>query len=339
MHNPQVNSKGVALAIGATLLVALFLLALTNDSPLQAMGYFFSGPFQNTYAFGNFINSIFLLSLTGLGISVAFKGGLFNIGGEGQVYAGALSAALLASALDKWPGFLGIPLVLLAAVIAGAIIGGLSGILKSLWQIDEMISSFLISAMLVPLLDYLIGIPFRNPSGYLIGTPAIPEQFRLWKVLGASNLNGGFFLILFLLAGGWFFFRKTIYGYELRMLGANRKFAYYGGIRVGRYSALAMAASGGLHALAGGLMVAGSKYAAVQGMTSGLGWNGIAVALIAGSNPLYLLPAAAIFAFIEAGTKSVMTYSNFNFEFTAIIQATVFFLVTASKIGGLRRKK
>ena len=349
MNKPAVSRLGITAAVSASIAATLLLLFLTNESPFQSFIYFFTGPFQNTFAFGNFLNTAFILSLTGLGISVAFKGGYFNIGGEAQIYAGALSAALVGAALYRWPGIVGIPVILITAILTGAVIGGISGLLKALWNVDELISSFLISATFIPIIDFLISIPFRNPESYLMSTKKLADQLHIWKFnipsdnpfwrgLASSNLNFSLFIIVILMAAVWLIFRKTIYGYELRILGTNREFARYGGIRVKTYAVGVMAVSGGLHSLAGGLVVLGSQHAAIQGMTAGLGWNGIAVALIARNNPALIFPAALIFAYIEAGTRSAMIFSNFDFEFSAIIQAAVFFLVTAGKLGSLKRR-
>jgi len=349
MNKPAVSRMGITVAVIASIAATLILLFLTNESPVESFFYFFTGQFQNSFAFGNFLNTAFILSLTGLGIAVAFKGGFFNIGGEAQVYAGALSAALVGAALYRWPGVIGIPVILIAAIVTGAVIGGISGLLKALWNVDELISSFLISATFIPLIDFLISIPFRDPQSYLMSTKKLADQLHIWKFsipsdnafwrgLDSSNLNFSLFIIIILLVAVWLIFRSTIYGYELRILGTNREFAGYGGIRVKAYAAGVMAVSGALHSFAGGLVVLGSKHAAIQGMTSGLGWNGIAVALIARNNPALIFPAALIFAYIEAGTRSAMIYSNFDFEFSAIIQAAVFFLVTAKKLGSFKRR-
>ncbi|MBN1647688.1 MAG: ABC transporter permease [Spirochaetales bacterium] len=342
MNDLKVSVRGIIAAIISTIAVTILLLVITGDSPVTAFLYFLSGPFRNSYSFGNFLNTAFILSLTGMGISIAFKSGFFNIGGEAQVYAGTLSAALVASALSAWPGILGIPVILLAAILTGAVVAGISGLLRAFWNIDELISSFLLSATLIPFIDFLISIPFRDPKSYLMSSGEIARQFHLPRLLGASNLNTGIFIVLLLGVAMWFVFNKTIFGYELRILGSNQQFAHYGGIRIKLYAIIVMAVSGALHSLAGGLIVLGyNQHAAIQGITSGLGWNGIAVALIARNKPEYVFPSALIFAFIQAGTQTLMTYSDFKAEFASIIQAAVFFLVTAQsiRIGRNRRAK
>lgn len=333
MTNPSVSIKGLITAVAAVFIVTIALLLITNDSPLEAFTYFFSGPFQHSLAFGNFLNKIFMLSLSGLGIAIAFKGGFFNIGGEAQVYAGALSAAMIASLIPRWPGIFGIPVIIAGVLLTGAIIAGISGLLRALWNIDELISSFLLSATLLPLIDALIGGPLQNTRGSLLGTPKIAEQLRFFKIANPSQLNTSIFIVIILIAGVWFFLNKTIYGYELKMLGYNREFTKYGGVQVKKYAVLIMAASGALHALAGGFAVMGYQYAAEDKMTSGWGWNGIAIALIARNNPLFIIPAAIIFAFIESGTSSALINSDFESGFSNIIKAAIFFFITAKKIG------
>ena len=115
----------------------------------------------------------------------------------------------------------------------------------------------------------------------------------------------------------------------MRITGLNREFARYGGIAIAGYTVLPMAASGGLHGLAGAFFVLGTHHAAIEGFTAGLGWNGIAVALIGRNHPLLIVPAALVFAFLESGARVASLQTEFTFELGAIIQAVIFFMITA----------
>jgi simple sugar transport system permease protein len=197
------------------------------------------------------------------------------------------------------------------------------------WNTDELISSFLLSSSVVYTIDYLVAGPLRDRQHYLLSTPAIAENFRLAEILPPSHLNIGIFLVLFLVWAIHRFLYHNSVGYELRITGLNREFAAYGGIPVTRYHFLPITLSGALYGLTGSLYILGTGYATIQGSTAGMGWNGIAIALIARTQPILIIPAALVFTFLESGAQNAVVHSDFSFEFGAILQAVVLFLVTA----------
>ncbi len=330
-------STSVALAAG--LLIAAGSLLLLSSTPGAALRSFFSVPFSSTYYLGNMLNKIGLFSIAGIGMSLAFRGGVFNLGGEGQVYASALTATLVLQLIPGLPAPLALPLAFAAAAGTGALLAGLSGEFRRRWDTDELISSFLLSSSVVYTIDYLITGPLRDSESFLLATPEVAARFRLPELLPPSHLNITLAAALLLSAGMSHYLFNTFRGYELRMCGLNREFARYGGIPVERYYALPMAFSGAFYGLTGALFVTGTQHMLAQGGTAGLGWNGLAVALVARNNPLLTVPAAFVFAFLDTGMRSAMVSSDFTFELGSIIQAGVLFLITARLFlpGGLRR--
>lgn len=338
---PKSSLTATLVALVAALLVCVLIIVFISEKPADALYSFFAGPFLNVYHFGNMIDDAGLLILTGLGITLAFKAGVFNLGGEGQAYTGAIVAAQLALLLKGVPAVIGIPLIVLGSAAAAAVFGGISGVLRWKWNLDELITTFLLSSAAMPIIDYLIAEPLRDDAGYLLATSVIPERLRFAHLLPPSHLNGGLFIGLVLAGALWLLFYRTRWGYELRQCGLNRTFAQYGNIPVGVYIVVPMTASGALHGIAGAMQVTGTRFMAVQGATAGLGWNGIAVALIAEQNPLAVVPAALIFSYLNAATETAMLRTDFSFELSFIIQAIVFLLITAKvvrmKTGGRRR--
>lgn len=323
------RSSGTILALSTAVVVTVVLLVVGSPSPLRALRAFFWGPFSNRYYFGNMFDTAGLLLVAGLGVSAAFRAGVFNLGGDGQIYICALVTAVVCLAIPEAPAFVGIITAAAAAVLTGMVLGGLAGLFKYLWDTDELITSFLMSAALVPSVSYLIVGPLRNPQSNLLTTVRIAEQFRLLRILPPSDLNVSLLFALLLAPVAFFFLYYTLRGYELRITGLNREFARYGGIAVGAYTVFPMAASGGLHGLTGAFAVLGTHHAAIQGFTIGLGWNAIAVALIGRNHPLLIIPAALVFAYLEAGSKAAMLHTEFSFELGTIIQAVIFFMITA----------
>lgn len=324
-----INWKATAVALVTALLLSVVMLALASPEPGAALRAFFISPLSQTYALGNMLNVASLLILTALGVTVAFRGGTFNLGGEGQLYASALATTVVLLRIPELGGLGGILVGAVTGMVTGGVIAGVSGLLKAVWDTDELITSFLLSSGLIPIVDYLIVGPLRDETSNLLITPEIAEQFRLPKLLRPSHLNLTA-LIAVLLAGLLFFLLyRTLTGYELRMNGLNRRFARYGGVAVGGYTTGAMAVSGMLHGLAGALLVVGTYHASISGFAGGLGWNGIAVALIGRTHPLGVIPGALVFAYLDAGARSAMYETAFTFELGMVVQAVIFFLITA----------
>ncbi len=328
--NPLTSGAGALSALGLALLVAIALLVALSAHPLLALRAFFVGPLSSGLAWGNLLNQALLLTLTGLAASLAFGAGSFNLGGEGQTYSGGLAAVAVALVLPVAWGAGGILVALAAGVAAGALLGGLSGWFKVRFDADEMITSFLLSAAAVPLVDAVMTGPgLGAPQSMLIQSRPVAEAFWLPGLLAPSNLHVGVFLALPLLVVFGVLVNHTPWGYRLRLMGRNRDFARYAGISTGFYALMPLGLSGGLHGLAGALGVLGTQHALVQGFSAGWGWNGIAVALIARTNPWAALPAAFLLAFLDQASRTVVLQGQFPFQLSALFQAAILFFITA----------
>jgi simple sugar transport system permease protein len=324
---------GTIITLTLTLLFAILFLLIFSSNRSESIYYFFIGPFLNSLSIGNMLSSFTLLTFSGLAISIAFKADIFNLGGEGQIYTGAIAATAVLVYFPELSRTSGILLGSLTAALAGGLLAGISGILKTRWNVDELISSFLLSNGIIHVIDYLITGPMGDRNSYLLTTKGIEGKFHLAQYIRPSSLNssiflaiGAVFLISFLL-----FYTKQ--GYELRICGLNREFAHYGGINTAAYISIPMFISGALLGVAGSSAVLGIHHATIKGFYSGIGWNGIAVALLAGSNPLAVLPSAFIFAYLNQAAETAMLKADFPFELGGFIQAVVFLLISSKLIG------
>ncbi|MBI9106579.1 MAG: ABC transporter permease [Spirochaetales bacterium] len=327
-----VSAAGLSITLAAAFIVMLIMIFSLSETPKDTIYYFFAGPVTNNYYLGNMLNSAIPLILTGLGISFAFRTSMFNLGGEGQVYAGGLAATAVCLAMPAAAGFTGISTAIIAAVVTGAVIAGMSGFFKMKWNTDELISSFLISNALIYIVDNFITGVLDDPENNLLTTKKIAEQFWFKKIYPPSNLDISIFFIVILAVLAYLYLFRTHQGYEMRMCGLNSEFSRYGGINVGKYMVLPMLISGGFHGLAGAVSVLGTSHQCYKGFSGGMGWNGIAVALIARNNPIAVIPAALFFAYLEAGAKSAMINADITIEIASIVQSVVFFLITAQAI-------
>jgi len=317
------------LAVTALILcITTLLLAILSPEPFAAIRSFYSGPFRNLYVFGKYLSSALLIMIAGVGIVLSFRGGQMNLGGEGQVYSGAVAALAVGLFFPELPRGIGIPLLLLTAAAVGFLIASVSGWLKYRLSLHELISSFLISGALVYLCDYFISGPMRDETSYLITTPRIPETYHLSQILPPSPLHSGLFIALAAVVFFRFWLARSLSGYRLRMFGENPSFARFGGISSRNYHILPIGLSGALYGLVGGIALLGVHYRAIQGFTSGLGWNGIAAALIAGLHPSLTIYAALLIAFIETGISSAMAGAAATYDLGRIIQGAIMMLVT-----------
>lgn len=326
------HMAGTITTLAAVLIISIIFLLLFSSDKSESIYYFFAGPFLNSLSFGNMLSSFTLLVFSGLAITVAFKADVFNLGGEGQIYSGAIAATAILIYLPGLNGISGFILASLAAAAAGGLMAGISGVLKNRWNVDELISSFLLSNAVIHIIDYLITGPLWDKESYLLTTKTIDARFQLLSFLRPSNLNSSIFGALIAVALITFIFFFTKQGYELRICGMNREFAHYGGLNTAFYVTAPLVLSGALLGLAGSSAVMGIHHATIKGFYSGIGWNGIAVALIAGANPLAVIPSAFIFAYLNQASETAMLKADFPFELGSLIQAIVFLLISSKII-------
>jgi simple sugar transport system permease protein len=312
-----------------SLLALVLLVFILSDTPGKTLFFFFIGPFRNIYSFANMINSCVPLILGALGVIIAVKAGSLNLGGEGQVYLGSFTTAAAALSLSSFGGII----VSFTAALAGALSAGalaaFSGYCKAKWNTNELITTFLVSCAIIPIVNFLVTGPFLDPETSLQSTKKIAENLRLPLILKSSGLNSGIIIALIFAVFVHFFLYKTRTGYEFRMAGFNEMFARYGGINTKRNTVLALALSGAFYGLAGSLAVLGTYHAVIKEFSAGMGWNGLAVALIAAFSPAAVIPAALFLAWIGAGARIAMQNTGLTLETASIVQSVIFFLATS----------
>ena len=330
----QSFSFGIFLVLIVSLVILVLLVFLLSETPFDALFYFFAGPFRNLYFFGNMVNAAVPLIFGALGIIIAVKAGSFNLGGEGQIYLSAFVTVAAALPLSQF-GMIGAILAAAAGSLAAGVLSAFSGFCRAKWNTSELISTFLLSCAVIPVINFFITGPFLDPETSLLSTKKIPQSMRLTLLLEPSGLNTGLFIAFVFVLLTYFFLKKTKKGYEFRITGSNELFARYGGINTKLNTVLAMAFSGFLYGLAGSISVLGTHHAVIKEFSSGLGWSGLTVALIAGFSPGAVLPCALFIAWINAGARNAMQNTGLTYEVAVIVQAVIFFLSTSLVIKNL----
>ncbi|MCL2264462.1 MAG: ABC transporter permease [Treponema sp.] len=345
MRNEGLNKKNatVSFSLGLILipiisiLLLILLIFILSDTPFRTLYFFFFGPFRNVLSFGNMLNASVPLIFGALGIIIAMKAGSLNLGGEGQVYLGAFVTCAAALAFGSF-GVFAVFALILGSLCSGAV-AAVSGFCKAKWNTNELITTFLISCAVIPIINFLVTGPFLDPETSLVSTRKIAENMRLPLILRPSSLNAGIFTAFVFVMLVHLFLYKTRTGYEFRIAGSNELFARYGGINTKLNTVVAMAMSGCLYGLAGGIAVLGTHHAVIKDFSSGLGWSGLTVALIAGFSPAAVIPCAFFLAWINAGARIAMQNTGLAFEVAYIVQAFIFLLSTSLAVKNILTKR
>lgn len=315
----------LGLVVGAVMILAV------GGSILETYAEMWNGAFGSVYFTASTLARATPIILVGLGVSLAFRAGFFNLGAEGQMILGALSAALAALYI---PGPAAVKLIyaFLAGMLAGGLWSALAGWLDSRFQMNLLITTLLLNYIAQLFAGYLVSFPLKDAASSGASQTAMLDK-SLWlpKLITGTTLHAGFILAAAAAVALALFLRYTVKGYEVRMLGSNPLFAGYGGIRRGRVMLLSMLASGALAGLAGTLEVLGSQYRYIDNMLTapGFAWSGIMATLIAGSNPIGTALAAILLAALQTGGMGVERNTEIPLEISNIIQASLILFVSA----------
>ncbi len=271
---------------------------------------------------------------TGLAVAVGFKGGLFNIGVEGQLFAGAIASAWLGFAIDGLPWFIHLPLALFGGIAAGAVWAGIAGLLKATRGVNEVINTIMLNYIMFLLTDWLLsdGGPLRGSAG-APRTPEIYPTAYLPRLLpDPVRFHWGFFLAIGAVFFVYWFLWKTTIGFEVRTVGASPTAAKYAGIAVGRVIVLTMALSGSLAGLGGANELLGLNHYMVAAFSPGYGFDAIALALLGKSNPFGVLASALLFGALRNGATRMQSVASVPVDIISVMQAMIIAFIAAPEI-------
>ena len=310
-----VSWLGAGVAPIAAVLVALALCSVlilwTGTSVVQAYGLLFKGAFGSAFALNETLTRSIPLILTGLAVAVAFRAKFYNIGGEGQLYAGALAATYFGTGMITLPPVLMIPLLLIAGALAGGALLIVPVLLKTRLNVDEVVTTLLLNFVVLLLVGYLIEGPWKDPMA--LGWPqaaSIVDEGILPPLLAKGRLHAGLVIALLAALAVWVVMRKTALGFEIRAVGHNAEAAAFAGIPVGRTIVVTAMISGGLAGMAGVSEVAGLKGYLTLDLSPGFGYTGIAVAMLAQLHPLAVVPSAIFLSAMFVGADAMSRAVN-----------------------------
>lgn len=348
-------------AVLASFIVGGVLIAIANQDVQASIGYFFNKPGDTFAALWNAVSGAYAamfrgaiynytahdfangispitdtlafatpITLAGLGLAVAFRSGLFNIGANGQIIFGAMLSGWVAIYVHA-PIYVLFPLAVLAGLIGGAIWGGLVGLLKATTGANEVIVTIMFNYIAVYLLGYLLKTPvLKAPES--INPVSLPVQTDAkFPLLFGSDyrLHAGFFVMLAAVAFVWWLLNRSTIGYQFRALGHNPDASKVAGINIGMTYILVMAISGALSGLAGASQILGTERVLTTGVAASYGIDAITVALLGRSRPLGVLAAGILFGALRAGAVTMQANQNVPSEIVLVVQSLIVLFIAA----------
>ena len=326
-------------AILVALVVAGVLILLIGKNPLESYWALLRGMFGTPERIAASLGRSTPFIGAALAVAFAFKAGLFNIGAEGQLLVGATMAAWVGtwSWLAGLPGILLIPIILLAGIVGGGLYGFIPGVLKARTGAHEVIVTIMLNSIAVLFVRWMVSsqnpVILRDQSSSVPRTATIPDAGRLPELVGSEPpLHLGFLVMISLCAVAWFILKRTNFGFEVRTVGVNPNAAKYAGMGVNRTIILVMAISGAFAGLAGASEISGTSGFLSPGVFVAIGFDSIAIALLARANPFAIILTSILWGSMLSGAALMQQEAELSIDAVRIIQALVLLFVAADVI-------
>lgn len=320
-----IESIGILIA---ALIVGLAIVAATGGSPIETLRALAYGAFGNSVNLSSTLVKSVPLALTGLSVALAFRAGLFNIGGEGQLYVGAAGAAWIGAMDLGLPSVIHLPLTVCVGSLFGAVWGGIAGWLKATRGVHEVINTIMLNYIAIYGVDYLVRGPLGSET-HTARTADISEASRLPVLWEAPpiEVSCGIIIAMVLCVGCWWMLFRMPIGFDIRAVGQNPDAADSVGISSRRVTVLAMTLAGAITGVAGCLEITGVHHTLYAQFSPGYGFDGIAVALLGRSHPIAVIPAALLFGALRTADRWLQLSAGVPKDIVIIIQAVAILAV------------
>ncbi|MHB8628370.1 MAG: ABC transporter permease [Aggregatilineales bacterium] len=333
-------SLSFLLAVALAMLCFSVILLLMGKNPIDVYMQIFQGTLGSTYGLSEIVVKMTPFILCALAVAIPARLGLVSVGGEGQIYIGAIFAGFAALKLgDALPTVILIPILVIAGMMGGALWGGICGALRAYFNLNETISSLLLTYIGSLVMDFLVSGPLKDRSTSALGqsySPLFPDNATL-PTFFDTRINLGIILALLAVVFYFWLFKYTRWGYKMRAVGGNPEAAVRSGIKVGRYIVIAMMLGGAFAGLSGMIEVIGIQGRLRGGISNGYGYVGFLVAWLAGQRPTLIIFMAALLGLISFGGDTIQIVSNLPSSTVNILMALILFFVLRDQ--GLRTMK
>lgn len=320
---PRAGLAG-AITAAAFCIPAIFIVAAGKE-PVSAYVALFSYTLGTWDGFLEVITQTIPLTIVGLGVAVAFRAGVFNIGGDGQLVAGAILAFVLAPLLATVPAPLGIAAYLVVGFAGGALVGVAVGWLRVRYGASEIIVTIILNYLILQVLNWLVRGPLQEPMHMLPWTASLPHTLVLPRIIPGSRVHAGLLVAAAAVLVMTVVNRRSTFGYTLSVVGQNPRAARYAGLRAGRIITIAMLISGGLAGLAGAIQISAIHQRLQDDFSANYGEESIAVALMARLSPAFVPLTAGLFAVLTVGAGVLQRKAGIPFPIIRIVEGVVIF--------------
>ncbi|MCK9600722.1 MAG: ABC transporter permease [Sphaerochaeta sp.] len=327
----------IILAILAAMTIGSIILMTIGADVVKTYRVILFEPLKTTLQLSEVLLRAIPLTIIALGISVAYRSGIINIGAEGQMAMGILGTTAVALAFPELPKPVLLPMAILAGAISGGVWGFIPGFLKAKLQVSELLSTVMLNYIAAQFYTFLLRGPMLDPAELTMGS-GTPQSMRLsrnlWldRFLPGTRLHTGLFFALILALLIYLLLWKTSYGYKMRAAGASSRAAKYGGINVTWYLVIAMVISGAFAGMAGAIEIAGVHRRAIEGITGGYGFSGIVVALFGGLHPAGIIPASFFFGLLIVGADMTQRMVGVPANMVNVLQGIIILVIVATKM-------
>jgi ABC-type uncharacterized transport system permease subunit len=326
------------LGVLVALVISAVVLLILRVNPLTAYGAMFRGAFGSSSGWYQSLVKATPLLLVGLGICIAFKASVINIGGEGQIIMGALAGTVVAFSMPEAPGIILVPVCMAAGFLAGAFWGFIPGYLKARYKVNEILSTIMMNHIALQFMNFLLSGPLMDPEArsagtFLAQTARLPENSWLSRIVPQTLMHSGVYVALLMAIVVYVFLWRTTIGFEIRAVGLNPQASLYSAINVRVNQALSMTLAGGLAGLAGIIEILGVHRRILEGFTGGFGFTGIVAALLGSLHPLGLIPASILFGGLLVGANTMQRAVQVPSALIQAILGLVVLFVSGSTLG------
>lgn len=330
------NAAVVVAAAAAAMGIGAIVLAAVGADIIKAYAVILTEPLKDLIGVTEIVVRAIPLSLIALGIAVAFRSGILNIGAEGQMMMGILASSATAIALGSLPKPVLVPLAILAGAAGGAAWGGLAGLLKARLEVNEILSTVMLNYIAAQFYTFLLRGPMMDPEELVMGsgtpqTLRMPRSAWLDRLIPGTRLHTGVFIVLALAVVVFVLLWRTPVGFRMRAAGAEAKAARYAGIKVQRYLVVAMLLSGAFAGTAGAVEILGVHRRAIEGVSGGYGFTGIVVALFGGLHPAGIIPASLFFGLLLLGADMTQRLADVPANMVLVLQGAIILAIVSAR--------
>ena len=330
------NAAIVVAAAAAAMGVGAIVLAAVGADVVKAYAVILTEPLKDMLGITEIVVRAVPLSLIALGIAIAFRSGILNIGAEGQMLMGILACSAAAIAGAALPKPILVPLAILAGAAGGAVWGGIAGVLRARLGVNEILSTVMLNYIAAQFYTFLLRGPMMDPEELVTGsgtpqTVRMPRSAWLDRLIPGTRLHAGVFIAIGLAVVVFFLLWRTTAGFRMRAAGAEAKAARYSGVRVERYLVIAMLLSGAFAGMAGAVEILGVHRRAIEGVSGGYGFTGIVVALFGGLHPAGIIPASLFFGLLLLGADMTQRLADVPANMVLVLQGAIILAIVSAR--------